>query len=200
MVSTALPASTSHWHLTSGGTVNFPGDVAGLIAGEEDEDRGNFSGVVHQDDGAKRIDGFPGYSRGYGMLSNVRWKQYSCFLFASQSVEGCSSEARASERRDVRPSRSRWSSAGCAVSQGSLLLNSVSRGSPFAGKGNSTEAHKDHKKALRHSGMTPSCLIMLRPSIRIRLSVILPATTRSTTIPLTVICLPVAGTPKNSPR
>jgi len=46
------------------------------------------------------------------------------------------------------------------------------------------------------SGMAPSCLITLRPSIKIRLSAILPATARSTTMPFTVICLPVAGTPK----
>ena len=40
-----LVVSGSHWHLTSGGAVNFPGDVAGLIAGEEDEDGSDLGGL-----------------------------------------------------------------------------------------------------------------------------------------------------------
>jgi hypothetical protein len=35
----------SDWHLASGGAVNFPGDVAGLIAGKEDENRGDLGGL-----------------------------------------------------------------------------------------------------------------------------------------------------------
>jgi hypothetical protein len=35
----------SHGHLASGGAVNFSGDVASLIAGQEDEDGGDLSGL-----------------------------------------------------------------------------------------------------------------------------------------------------------
>jgi hypothetical protein len=50
------------------------------------------------------------------------------------------------------------------------------------------------------AGTTPSCCIMPRVSIRIRLSAILLPFKRSITIPFTATCLPVAGTPRNGPR
>src|SRR5215204_2551282 len=49
-------------------------------------------------------------------------------------------------------------------------------------------------------GITPSCCIKVNAFIRIRLSTILPSTIRSITTPLTSTWLPVAGTPKKSPR
>src|SRR5258705_1715356 len=54
-------------HLTSGGAVNFPGDIAGLMAGQEDEDRGELGRLSGSSEHSLRAELFDllfGHSRG----------------------------------------------------------------------------------------------------------------------------------------
>ena len=51
-------ASTSDRHLTSGSSVNFARDIAGLIAGQEDEDRGKLGRLSRSSEHSLRAELF----------------------------------------------------------------------------------------------------------------------------------------------